>query len=196
LKHRQKLNCKAQQVYLKQVNDAMGKRSQQLYVIRNMENGRIKIGISEDIKTRFSGLMCASGCELKLLFTSIPYSNARFLEYAIHSKINKHRHIGEWFNIDEKYALSVVSEFVNKDEQYYQEVINALYEEELLEKRKYKTGLRISKMQSYSSDSINLNKYQRIGQNVFADKKRKRFFHIEFKDKRWRVEELTRIDED
>lgn len=46
------------------------KEPKSIYIIKNLENGRIKIGISENIKSRFENLVCASGCKLELLYVS------------------------------------------------------------------------------------------------------------------------------
>lgn len=72
-------------------------RRQRVYIIRNTENGRIKIGITSDVRGRLMNLESQSGCRLELLFNTRRISNAKGLEQLAHEHFSEFRILGEWF---------------------------------------------------------------------------------------------------
>lgn len=80
-------------------------QKQCVYVIKNVENNRIKIGIAINPAERLNQIKLAAGCELELLFCSCFYANAQILESKIHEHLRDCRYLGEWFNIEENEAI-------------------------------------------------------------------------------------------
>jgi hypothetical protein len=78
--------------------------------MRNVENDRIKIGITVNPTERAHQLRLAAGCEIDVVFHTGKYFNAQMLESKVHEQLKIYRYIGEWFNIDEQDAIESVKE--------------------------------------------------------------------------------------
>jgi hypothetical protein len=82
---------------------------QHVYVMYNLETGRVKIGITGDIKNRLYSIITASGCIVVVLYVSKSIKNAEYIEGQIHNELKDYRLIGEWFNADIKTAINTTS---------------------------------------------------------------------------------------
>ncbi|MGL5049585.1 MAG: GIY-YIG nuclease family protein [Fusobacteriaceae bacterium] len=69
-----------------------------LYVIQN-EVGRVKIGITSELKKRFGALETGGGLEIVKKFY-VEEKNKEALEKSLHKTFEEYRTLGEWFNID------------------------------------------------------------------------------------------------
>ena len=79
-----------------------------IYVILNTDTNRIKIGITDDIKTCVCALQLAGGCKLDVKYLSPAIYDAQQVEKQIHKHFSEFRHLGEWFNIDYKDAIRYI----------------------------------------------------------------------------------------
>jgi predicted GIY-YIG superfamily endonuclease len=83
-----------------------------IYLIENMENGRIKIGVSDNPSKRIKSLMSQGGCLMTLRYESHQITNFSKIESDLHSMFVESRFVGEWFNIDLKEAKNAVKRLV------------------------------------------------------------------------------------
>lgn len=65
-----------------------------VYFIR-ASNGRIKIGVTDDLKARFSALRSSSPCELEIL---VSVEGDELTEREMHERFKASRSHGEWFD--------------------------------------------------------------------------------------------------
>ncbi len=86
-------------------------RSRQfVYVIRNPENDRIKIGVSNNVEKRLHVLETGAGTKLDLVYKSIVCSNAFDIENMVHRHFNEYRVFGEWFQIDASKVINFLEQ--------------------------------------------------------------------------------------
>lgn len=74
-------------------------KQQYVYIIKNTETGRIKVGVGGDPEKRLKQLQTGNDCSLELVYTSFLCSNAFDLESAVHEKFQNHLVRGEWFDL-------------------------------------------------------------------------------------------------
>lgn len=84
-----------------------------VYVIRNTETDRIKIGITENIKERLANLQNSAGCVLCVEFVSNKCFNSFEIERKVHEILKDRRYIGEWFNVDARTAVKTVEGIIS-----------------------------------------------------------------------------------
>ena len=93
-----------------------------VYVIKNLELDRVKIGYSINVKNRFIGIRSQSGCEMELVYSTPYIDDAIGLEELAHIEFSKYRGIGEWFSVDAdlvvEFLKSKVDYFIKEDEMY------------------------------------------------------------------------------
>lgn len=85
-------------------------KEQKLYVIRQLETGFCKIGISKNPDSRVKELQVASPYKLRVsLIVSINIGTAKRLEQELHDYFKKFRVSGEWFKdtSDEKIIIAI-----------------------------------------------------------------------------------------
>ena len=86
-----------------------------IYIIGPENNGPVKIGISKKPTSRLKQLQTAHPEKLIIHNTfEIEESRTKLLEQKIHKDLSYLRSKGEWFNIDPKEAIELVSFFVIK----------------------------------------------------------------------------------
>ena len=88
-----------------------------IYVIKNEENGLVKIGKASNINRRFCEIIktfefCGNKPNLTLEFIA-PCKNNSFIESMLHKKYKDNRHQNEWFKVDIKEVLDFTSKYVN-----------------------------------------------------------------------------------
>ena len=76
-----------------------------VYLLRNVDTNRIKVGVSKDIKGRLKTLEMQAGCRIELIQLTIPMYNYMNIERSLHKTHQSKRHIGEWFNITKEEAI-------------------------------------------------------------------------------------------
>ncbi len=85
-----------------------GHKPHKLFYIVGPKQGKpIKIGLSQNPKTRLNGLQVSNWSELKLLFTLDPY-NCYKLERGIYKLLAQSRLRGEWFDLTAPEMISAV----------------------------------------------------------------------------------------
>jgi hypothetical protein len=137
---------------------------QLVYVLLNKDTNRVKIGITRDIKSRVSTIQCSCGCYIDVLYTSCVLINASGIEKLIHSKFAENRHLGEWFNIDSKYAVDVTKSIVKEYGRTENKSTNTLNNKPLIEMK-----IPIMQSEGVIHESINLNDYKRIQPGIYVD---------------------------
>lgn len=155
------------------------RRNKHIYVIRNKENGRIKIGITEDIKTRLSTLQNQCGCYLDLLYFSPATSEAERIEKELHQYFAKYHYLGEWFNMD--YNL-VIDRITFK----YAHLIRASRIKD-----------KVSKMSTLTkeimlSKDVLTARMKRVGKCLYKDKDGT-IYEVFYKNGVWNIEEVTNV---
>ena len=80
---------------------------QYVYVIKNNDTCRIKVGVAQNVNKRLSQLQTGSDSELVLVYRSVICSNAFDVEKFMHNKFKNNHIRGEWFNVSE---LDVINE--------------------------------------------------------------------------------------
>lgn len=163
-------------------------KEQLIYVIKNDETNRIKIGISDNAISRLRALEHASGCKLKMLYFSITLKNARDVEQLIHHELREFRHLGEWFNIDDEEAISTTAKFIMG----YGKIVNHSNKESKKDivSQEYRIG---SSRKVDAVKNINLNDYKRIKPGVYADNLGN-LYSIKYKmNVGWLVDELKEL---
>ena len=77
-----------------------------VYIIKNHEVPRIKIGFAYNPDKRFSNIMNQSGCIMSLRYKTKPIINFAELESIMHIMYQDYRGIGEWFNISSEIVVN------------------------------------------------------------------------------------------
>ena len=85
------------------------------YIIKDIDTNRYKLGVSKNIKNRFSTLKVNSAKGIELIFSEKIF-HAFKKESEIKNKLEIYKHHGEWFNLDEN--------ILNFLKQYIQEIKN------------------------------------------------------------------------
>ena len=83
---------------------------QQVYVLKNLTTGLVKMGITKDIKQRVNQLQNASGCEIEVVFLAPKADNARDVEQDLHKEFKDVRGIGEWFSVNPEHVIESLKE--------------------------------------------------------------------------------------
>ena len=81
-----------------------------VYVVEK-ENGLVKIGVSENVKSRIATLSMQGGFKVKNLYATEKCSNHYNLERIIHANLRDKRRIGEWFEMSFEEAVSTVDKY-------------------------------------------------------------------------------------
>jgi len=91
---------------------------QYIYVIKNPENDRVKIGVSNNVEKRLKTLETGAGTKLDLVYQSIICSNAFDIENTVHKHFQEYRVFGEWFEIDVNKVINYLEkqEYILKSE--------------------------------------------------------------------------------
>lgn len=88
-----------------------------VYLISN-ENGRLKIGISEDPIKRAANISTAGGyhCKLEASWSVVGKGNAAKVERELHEQFKKDRILGEWFSekLDRDKLFEAMSRYPRK----------------------------------------------------------------------------------
>lgn len=79
-----------------------------IYVVEN-ENGKVKIGVSQDVCGRIQTLSSQGGFMVKNLFYTLPCSNSYEIEHSLHTYFGGKRINGEWFDVDYQLAKDITS---------------------------------------------------------------------------------------
>jgi hypothetical protein len=83
-----------------------------VYIIHNYEFNIVKIGVTTNMPNRLKALVSASGCDLKVVYTTPPIKEYFDVEAKAHLFFkNKRRVNTEWFNISVKEACNFLKEF-------------------------------------------------------------------------------------
>jgi hypothetical protein len=78
-----------------------------IYLIKE-ENGRIKIGYSNDVESRLNSLKSSSPYDMEILYSArIP--TAREVEATLHRLFGNKRKRGEWFDLDDRDVAEIRS---------------------------------------------------------------------------------------
>ncbi len=85
-----------------------------VYFVKHRNQSPIKIGYTDDLSRRIYSFNNASPWGIDIIGT-IETDNAPKLEKILHEKLKSFRLNGEWFEITEEYALSLISIYANKD---------------------------------------------------------------------------------
>ena len=167
--------------------------AQSIYVVLNEETKRVKIGIAYCVKTRFSSLVSASGCRLKLMYYTERIIGACDIEKQAHERFNEDRYIGVWFNIKWEDAVncikSLLVDYTNRNSKSMDAVIESEYETieqpQIISKKKKETW--------YGSNErvldISLGKFKRVDKDIYQNKQGK-LFKIVYRDKQWLITNL------
>ncbi len=85
-----------------------------VYFVKHRNQSPIKIGYTDDLSRRIYSFNNASPWGIDIIGT-IETDNAPKLEKILHEKLKSFRLNGEWFEITEEYALSLISLYANKE---------------------------------------------------------------------------------
>ena len=88
------------------------RNTKSIYVIENMDNGRVKIGVSDNPERRIKNLMMQGGCLMTIRYASHQIENYSEIESNLHSMFIEKRYVGEWFNVGVKESISAVKRLV------------------------------------------------------------------------------------
>lgn len=179
------------------------KESRVVYVILNIEVGRVKIGITGDIKGRFSILATQGGCEMEMYYHTQPMFNSKEIESKCHNHFREQRYIGEWFNVTKEQAkeyLETIADTFELDKVLIMaqngEQIEDIARFYRTDTNKVKTRLR-EHSSSLSFDKkppkkkgkpivLDICKYKNLGKGLFLDKD-KNIVTIKFTDGAFRL---------
>ena len=91
---------------------------QYIYVIKNPENDRVKIGVSNNVEKRLHTLETGAGTKLDLVYQSVICSNAFDIENTVHKHFDEYRIFGEWFEVDVNKVINYLEqqEYILKSE--------------------------------------------------------------------------------
>ena len=167
--------------------------SQQVYIIKNIDIPRIKIGISQNISERIKTLQNAGGCRMELIWSSCLIYNANYIEKLLHDRFKKYRYLGEWFNINQDEvvleAISLIAEIGEKEREKQLPRYNKPVP------MQKKAPEIIQKKPTTQVKSLNINKYKRIKPGIYMDTKGI-IYSIKYRmdGSGWNVSELEKID--
>ena len=136
-----------------------------LYIIRNTDTNKIKIGITQDIDTRFSTIENQSGCIMELVYTTPMMRNAEILETQAHEHLKGYRYLGEWFSISKEKAIYVIESLIS-----------------------------LRYIPSQLEDEVDVNKMKAIGVGVYRDNFHN-FYLIKYENKKWKAEKLLKVSD-
>jgi hypothetical protein len=88
--------------------EEIDKNPQYVYVINNLDNGKIKIGMSINPKSRVRGIITGQSIEKYDYKIFEPVRDALAVEKKAHKFLDKYRSIGEWFIMNYEQALDAV----------------------------------------------------------------------------------------
>lgn len=83
---------------------------QYVYIIENVDNGAIKIGVGNNPEKRLKQLQTGSVSELELVYTSYLCSNAFEIEKIVHKKFEKYHIRGEWYKLSKNTVIKYLEE--------------------------------------------------------------------------------------
>lgn len=165
-----------------------------VYVILNLENERIKIGISEDVLRRYQTLMTQSGCYMELKYNTPYIKNAEILEAKAHEHFKSKRYLGEWFNVSCKEAVEylnreVLYHMTDDDIKFNQQINRDIDVDENLKKKN-----KIDIKEEYPiGEAMVLNKpiasFKRIDKDIYKDKSG-RVYNIKYINKQWIIRRI------
>lgn len=101
----QKNGCYPSRRELKKLN--LVTPTKDLYFLRCSETNRIKIGVANNVKNRFSGIQVGSPTKLKI---DLVVEYGEKLEKFLHNKFLSYRVKGEWFSSNEELE-SIIADF-------------------------------------------------------------------------------------
>lgn len=90
---------------LEKILPEMGTNSSYVYIIKNMDTGNIKVGVSNDVQKRLNTFRTGNDCQLELVYKSVVCSNSFSIESSVHEYFKDYRVRGEWFKVDEKEVI-------------------------------------------------------------------------------------------
>ena len=79
--------------------------SSYVYIIKNMDTGNIKIGVSNDVQKRLNTFRTGNDCQLELVYKSVICSNSFSIEQSVHEYFKYYRVRGEWFKVNESEVI-------------------------------------------------------------------------------------------
>ena len=79
--------------------------SSYVYIIKNMDTGNIKIGVSNDVQKRLNTFRTGNDCQLELVYKSVVCSNSFSIESSVHEYFKDYRVRGEWFKVNESEVI-------------------------------------------------------------------------------------------
>ena len=85
-----------------------------VYVIKNNETNKVKIGYSGNVEARLKDLCIGAGCQLELIYKTNQIYDYQEKEAEMHKIFDKYRVFGEWFLEDEKQIVAILQE-ITKD---------------------------------------------------------------------------------
>lgn len=85
--------------YILEVKLAQDKDKGHLYVIRNTETGRCKIGFSKSPEKRLKDLQTGADALLEIAYQTPEVLAPKEVERILHDKFAERRAVGEWFNV-------------------------------------------------------------------------------------------------
>lgn len=88
--------------------------SKQIYIFQNEMYPIIKIGMSDNPKTRLKTLQTNSGFPLTLVYESEPILNPATIERLIHVELKEFRTRGEWFELDAGMAEEKIKDLLKQ----------------------------------------------------------------------------------
>lgn len=91
-------------VKLKEISKVLpeiGLDTSYVYIIKNMDTGNIKVGVSKDVQKRLDTFRTGNDCQLELVYRSMVCSNAFNLESQVHEYFKEYHVRGEWFRVKE-----------------------------------------------------------------------------------------------
>ena len=104
-----------------------------VYIIENVDNGAIKIGVGNDPNKRLKQLQTGSVSELELVYQSNVCSNAFDIEAECHHHFEEYHIRGEWYDVSKNEVINYLEQqnFVLKSEfsKYLYGSINIIAEE-------------------------------------------------------------------
>lgn len=177
-----------------------------VYVIRNDETKRIKIGVSENVRNRLLLLVGSSGCNMTLLYNTPIIENAEIFERELHAHFKKYRYIGEWFDVDSTKVIKYVKDRERNYELHEKESCivfgfdsfgddnpQIITQDELL---KIKTSIEKKDEKEYKTKILkeSLSRYKRIRKNIYMKKATKEVFFILYKKGQWLSRKLRKSE--
>ena len=79
--------------------------SSYVYIIKNIDTGNIKLGVSNDVQKRLNTFRTGNDCQLELVYKSVICSNSFSIEQSVHRYFKDHRVRGEWFKVNESEVI-------------------------------------------------------------------------------------------